>query len=248
MHQPDPAVPAVRSAGSAVEPNLRSLVGIIGFLALWNVLSNIVIPDVWYVPANAAAGLVMVSIAFRGGADPATLGLEPARARRGWRLGLAFGGAAVLVILAVGVAPWTRRFLEDDRFADIAFAGMLYQVLLRIPIGTALFEELAFRGVVLGLLAKRSSLLRAALGSSLIFGLWHIAPTLAALDTNAAGDLGESVFATVAVVAGGVAVTALAGMGFVWLRLRGGSLLTPVVVHAALNSTAYALGWSLTAG
>ena len=125
---------------------------------------------------------------------------------------------------------------------------MLYQVLLRIPIGTALFEELAFRGVLFGMLARRGSIRGAAVGSSLLFGLWHVAPTLAALDTNAAGDLGKGSFTMAAVVTGGVAATALAGMGFVWLRLRGGSLVTPVVVHAAFNCTAYGFGWFLVAG
>jgi membrane protease YdiL (CAAX protease family) len=248
MHRPHSGEPAVPTGGRDVDTNARSLLAIFGVLTVWNILSNLVLPDVWYVPANAAAGLLIVALAFRNGADAAVLGLDPARSRPGMRLGLAFGGVAVLLVLAAGTVPWTRRFLEDDRFADVAFFGMLYQVLLRIPIGTALFEELAFRGVLFGMLARRGSIRSAAVGSSLLFGLWHVAPTLAALDTNAAGDLGRSSLATVAVVTGGVVATALAGLGFVWLRLRSSSLVTPVVVHAALNCTAYAFGWFLVAG
>jgi membrane protease YdiL (CAAX protease family) len=37
-----------------------------------------------------------------------------------------------------------------------------------------------------------------------------------------------------------VAVTAVAGLGFSWLRFRADSLVAPVVVHAALNSSAFA--------
>ncbi len=44
-------------------------------------------------------------------------------------------------------------------------------------------------------------------------------------------------------VAGGVVVTFLAGLGFVWLRLRARSLLAPILAHAALNSGAYLAGW-----
>jgi uncharacterized protein len=45
------------------------------------------------------------------------------------------------------------------------------------------------------------------------------------------------------VTAAAVAATALAGLVFCWLRLRAGSLLAPVMLHAATNSVAYAAAW-----
>jgi hypothetical protein len=65
-----------------------------------------------------------------------------------------------------------------------------------------------------------------------MFGLWHITPTLATLRINApdAGPL-----ATVLVVTAGVAVTALGGGVFSLLRLRSGSLAAPFIAHIATN-------------
>jgi membrane protease YdiL (CAAX protease family) len=37
-----------------------------------------------------------------------------------------------------------------------------------------------------------------------------------------------------------VAATAGAGAGFAWLRLRSGSVVAPMLVHATLNMTAFA--------
>jgi membrane protease YdiL (CAAX protease family) len=53
--------------------------------------------------------------------------------------------------------------------------------------------------------------------------------------------------AEAAIVGGAVAFTAVAGLGFVWLRERSGSLVAPVCAHAMVNSSAYLLGW-LVAG
>jgi membrane protease YdiL (CAAX protease family) len=245
MQRSDPRRHSPQPVGHPDRVHTRSVVAVIGFLAAWNVAGNLVVPDAWYVPSNLIAGLVIGLLVFRGGGNGATLGLEPDRFAEGWRLGLKFGAGAVVLIVIAAALPQARRFLEDDRFVGVAVPGLLYQVLLRIPIGTALFEEIAFRGALFGMLNRRFTTSAAAVSSSLLFGLWHVVPTLTALDTNAAGDLGSSAVAMLAVVAGGVVVTALAGLGFVWLRLRGNSLIAPIVTHAALNCTAYAVGWSL---
>jgi membrane protease YdiL (CAAX protease family) len=77
--------------------------------------------------------------------------------------------------------------------------------------------------------------------SSLLFGLWHVLPTIEVLELN---DLySGSSLAFGGAVTGAVAVTAAAGFGFCWLRLRAGSVLAPVLAHAATNSIAFAAGW-----
>jgi membrane protease YdiL (CAAX protease family) len=43
--------------------------------------------------------------------------------------------------------------------------------------------------------------------------------------------------------AAAVAASAVAGVGFCWLRLRAGSLLAPALLHVATNSLAYAAAW-----
>ena len=51
---------------------------------------------------------------------------------------------------------------------------MAYESLARIPVGTAVFEEVAFRGVLPGLIARTTTEPAAVGLSSLLFGLWHV--------------------------------------------------------------------------
>lgn len=118
-----------------------------------------------------------------------------------------------------------------------AFEGplLLYALLVRIPLGTALFEETAFRGVLLGVWVRERGLRRGVVGSSLAFGLWHLAPTwerLAGLGVPLAS------WQVALALAGAVAATFLGGLFFAALRLRAGSLLAPVLAHALINDLA----------
>ena len=74
----------------------------------------------------------------------------------------------------------------------------------------------------------------------MVFGLWHIAPTLESVRTHpAADDLSGKPLHIAASVAGIVAATAAAGVAFGFLRVRSRSVVAPVLVHAALNATAF---------
>lgn len=103
---------------------------------------------------------------------------------------------------------------------------------VRIPFGTAVLEEVAFRGVLFAEMRDTGSLGAAVVVSSAAFGLWHIGPSLVAVRVNAPG---AGVAAHVGGVAVAVAVTALAGLALAALRQVSGGLLAPVVAHAAAN-------------
>jgi membrane protease YdiL (CAAX protease family) len=95
---------------------------------------------------------------------------------------------------------------------------------VRIPLGTVVLEEVAFRAALPALLSP--------VAAAALFGLWHIAPTAKALDVNGVGRH------RVAAVAGAVAVTAIVGL-FLWeLRVATGGLAAPALVHVAANSGA----------
>jgi membrane protease YdiL (CAAX protease family) len=47
----------------------------------------------------------------------------------------------------------------------------------------------------------------------------------------------------VLLVLGAVLVTSVAGLAFCWLRLRSGSLVAPVLAHAATNGLALTVAW-----
>jgi membrane protease YdiL (CAAX protease family) len=150
--------------------------------------------------------------------------------------------------VAAGVAiPATRRYFVDQRVIGVGAGTTAFDLLVRIPIGTAVSEELIFRGAVLGVALRHRTPMAAVALASAMFGLWHVFPTLDTLHLNPAGSLVEgSALKTAGAVVGTVAVTAAAGVGFCWLRLRANSIAAPIIAHGVLNAAAF-LGGRLVA-
>ena len=137
-------------------------------------------------------------------------------------------GAVIAVLVAI---PGTRSYFDNQQIASGSTTNHFLEPLLVIPLGTVVFEETIFRGVLLGSLLKLGSKKQAIVFSSIVFGFWHVSPAL----SNAHGGFVHSVVA----VAGTVAITAVAGVLFALLRLRSGSLVAPILAHIATNSLAY---------
>jgi uncharacterized protein len=207
----------------------------VAVLAAHNVVGNEVIPDAAYVPANLLTGAVLVAFALLAGASWSDLGLGGASASSGLRWGLAILGVVAVGIAIGALLPMTRGLFHDERVSGISGTEVVYEALLRIPVGTALFEELAFRGVLLALLLRVTSTVPAVAVSSALFGLWHILPTISGLRAN---ELAEGVIATIGAVVGAVIVTTIGGVLFCALRLHTGSLIAPVLAHTSTNSLA----------
>jgi membrane protease YdiL (CAAX protease family) len=213
------------------------VVGATVILAVHNMVGNEILPDASYVPANLATGGLLVALALLSGASPADLGLSRTDAPRGLVVGAALALLVAVALVIAAALPATRDLFEDERVAGLDRGGLAYQGLVRIPLGTALFEELAFRGVLIALLMRVATTVTAVATSSALFGLWHILPTLSALRVN---DIGGGPAARAAAVGGAVVATGIGGVILCWLRLRTGSLVAPVVVHTATNSFAIA--------
>ena len=87
--------------------------------------------------------------------------------------------------MVAAVIPATNGFLHDSR-AQISGGRLLYELGVSIVLLTAIPEELAFRGVLLGSALRLWGPWRASLITSALFGLWHIAPTLHTMSDNRA--------------------------------------------------------------
>jgi CAAX protease family protein len=223
----------------------RNVWVVVALIALSNVMTNRVLPGWGYVPWNVGMSCVLAWFAVKvDHRHPFDLGIDP----RNLGQGLLWGGAIMAVILgglvAGAVLPWTSDLFRDDRVGDVPFWGMAYQVALRIPLGTVLLEEMAFRGVLLAMLIPRTTLWRAVWWSSALFGLWHVLPAVGIERTNPLLErlLGEGLGRVVA-VAGAVALTTGAGYLFCFLRLRSGSLLAPILLHVSTNSLGFLVAW-----
>lgn len=211
----------------------RCLVAAVSTLAVANVTRSAVVPARWDFTFNLGTGAALLGIGVAAGLDRERLGAGRRHLRAGLRLGsLAFGA-----ISAVVAAGGLLGLVTDDR-ADVGAAAMLGRVLVVIPLGTVLVEEVAFRGVLHGLLREVTDRRRALAAGALVFGLWHVYPAWrgGSVDVEGLGRIGT--------VLGTFAATTAAGVVFLWLRERSGSLVAPMLAHLATNSVAFAVAWA----
>jgi len=220
---------------------------VIATLAVVNVIDNRVPHASLALGPAGAAWLLLV--ARRSGLSWRDLGLGPGT----WRRGLTWAGViigAVALVYAAGAAlPLTRDAFRDSRY-HLDLGSALITAFVLIPVGTVLFEEVAFRGVLWGMLSKSRGPLIATAVSSALFGLWHVLPALG-LDANnqAVGDaVGRGTSGQVLSVLGAVLFTAVSGVVFCELRRRSGSLLASAGLHWATNglgvfASAAVWGW-----
>ncbi len=166
---------------------------------------------VWLPVSLLTAALAL--IARTTGATPADLGLERQYQRPGVLYGAGAFGVVLLVLVAAAVIPATNGFLHESR-AQISGGRMLHELAVSILLLTAIPEEFAFRGVLLGSALRLWGPLRASLITSVLFGLWHIVPTLHTMrDNRATAGLSASLAGQVLVVLGSVAVTFAGRLG-----------------------------------
>jgi len=219
----------------------------VAVLVLFNVTRWLGLPGPlrhdWASVSLLTAALVL--IAWTAHATRADLGLRLADMPAGVRYGAGAAGIVLLVLVVAAVIPATNGFLHDSR-AQISGGRLLYELAVPILLLTAVPEEFAFRGVLLGSALRLWGPWRASLITSALFGLWHIAPTLHTMSGNAeVAGASASLAGQVLVVLGSVAVTFLAGLAFCWLRLRSGSLIAPVIAHVATNGLALTVAWAV---
>jgi membrane protease YdiL (CAAX protease family) len=215
-------------------------------LLLANLANNRLAPGAYVLTCLAAAGLLL-AVARRDGCGWSELGLGRASLRPGLRWSAVLVGVVLAGVAVAAVLPATRPAFVDARATGLSGAAVLWRTLVRIPLGTALLEEVAFRGVLYALLARRLGLRWAVVASSLLFGLWHVLPSLRLRDVNAVvgGLFGPGPLGAAAAVAAAVAGTAAAGVVLCELRRRSGSLLAPFALHWSLNGASLAAAWAL---
>ena len=213
-----------------------AIIALICFLVAYNNVLNLWPPfnGPAYVPLNVAAALVLLTIGTTTmGLDARELGLESGHLA-GTLTGIALAAVAATPLALLSRSPRAARVIADERVAKLAGRRLAFQVLVRIPLGTALLEEVAFRGILFGAMAPHGNV-AAMVTSSVAFGLWHVTPTHNLILAN---RVDASNGAVAAAICGAVLFTTLAGMALCYLRIRSGTLAAPATVHATLNSLA----------
>jgi membrane protease YdiL (CAAX protease family) len=143
-------------------------------------------------------------------------------------IGVVACGYAVTLFLPMGKAILTAVRIQLDS------GSALVAVLVLVPIGTVLVEEIAFRGVLLGLLQRHRGAVVSSLVSSALFAAWHVLPSLQPDGANPT-TVSWTALPPLAVAAIAVCFTCLAGLVLCEIRRRSGSLLASAGLHWAVN-------------
>lgn len=215
-------------------------------LVVVNLLTNLWARQHYLLISFWATG-VLIAVAWLAGLSWQSLGLDFTWGTQ--TRGLIWSAALVAIVFvgyAVAAAlPWTRKGFADARTAQIGVGRFLYEAFLRIPFGTALMEEVAFRGVLLASISGVWGLGWGVVGSSILFGFWHLLPALEFHEASTTTDrLGNNWRGKLITVSGQILGTGLAGVGFCMVRIWSDSLLPAIALHASLNALGFALSWA----
>jgi membrane protease YdiL (CAAX protease family) len=192
----------------------------------------------WLGPIAAVALLVWARLC---GLTWAELGLGRARMVPGlcWGLG-AVGVVSAVYVLGV-LLPLTRPTFQDTRY-HLSVGDALFTALVVIPLGTVVLEEIGFRSVLWGALARHCTPRQVLVTTSVLFGFWHVLPSLRLGSTNPGVSAALGAGGTVLVVAATVVFTAIGGLVFGELRRRSDSVLASVGAHWATNALGVLFG------
>lgn len=205
----------------------------IGMIAGYNVVQNTFLIERGYVTGNVVVGAALIGLGRRSGSSLEQMGLIPRLTSDGRRF-MAAAATTAIITIAAGVAhPKTRTFFRDERARGESWQDVRHNTLIRFPLGTAMFEEVVFRGVLPPLLARSEK--AGDLLSSALFGLWHVIPTARVLGGSPLGGSANPV----RTVAAGSAAAGVGGFLLACARRKSDSTILPWMLHSLLNITIY---------
>jgi uncharacterized protein len=222
-----------------------AIVAVLSLLAAATVLVNLVLPGWAYPLCGLVVAAALLGLARWTGLRARSIGLDIRQLRRPAVFGLVGLGAIGLVFGVAVAIPALRGLFGDGRLDTLGVGTLLWVTLIRIPLGTVLLEEIAFRGVLPALFGAGDRWRwRPVLVAAALFGLWHAFPSMALVQND-----------TVATAFGGVPIVvvsvltmlaaAVAGVVLHWWRHTGRGLLAPMLVHLATNSGGVLVAWWL---
>ncbi|HEX5695057.1 MAG TPA: CPBP family intramembrane glutamic endopeptidase [Acidimicrobiia bacterium] len=207
-------------------------------LGAHNLVQNTVLNERGYVTGNLVVSGLLVGVGRASGLGWEEMGLHPGDVRRGLRIGgWASAAMGTVALLALG-HPRARALLRDERATGATARAVWRRALLRFPVGTALFEEVAFRGVVPALFRQTHHPVAAEALAGAVFAAWHVIPTGRALAGNPLRlELPRA--RRILVIGGGSVVAGTATIPLGWARRVTGGLLAPWLIHSSFNSLSY---------
>jgi membrane protease YdiL (CAAX protease family) len=223
-----------------VQPGLPwwPLAVVIVALVLVNIVNNRLAPQSHYFLWAVAGSVLFLAIGLLDGNSWTDMGLGFSYLLPGLIWAAVSIGLVTAVYVIGSLFKKTRRAFHDERIRELSAGRLAFQALIEVPFGTVLFEEIAFRAVLFSMLARRFGVVTAIVVSAILFGIWHVLPSVGTHEQNPA--LGS-------VVGGGRRGNVLAILASVLtlMRVVSGSVIAPMGLHWATNGLGYAFSWVL---
>jgi len=104
-----------------------------------------------------------------------TMGITSANAGRSALVGAALGAVVILPVVLYFIFPLgLKDGIGNEHAEEQTWGGFLVWAFVNQPVGTAFFEEVLFRGVLLAKMTVAWGQRQALVASSLTFALWHL--------------------------------------------------------------------------
>lgn len=220
--------------------DLMIQLGFILAILAYGVILSRVVSERFHFAANIFAASASIFAALMLGLTFSDIGLSLKHIWPGLLVAV-FASLAIFVgVILISRIPFAGKYFKSSHSALRSSPSRLaYETAVRIPLSTALTEEILFRGVLLGVLLTYHSTIEAVVISSIVFGLWHISPALNSTNKGYYLDIRQgAILSRIFHVAADVLATSIAGLFFAWLRILSGSILAPWLVHWTINSSA----------
>jgi len=217
----------------ARDPGLRSALLLSVLLLLYGNLTSLLEPDRredFLLYSNLGLLSLLLLWCQWAGFSLSDLGLAAAQVKVSALWGVVLGLVLALPLVAfIALAPFlTGEPVRAGEINDLSGSEMAIRLALRVPVGTALFEEAAFRGVLYAVWLRATDLRRTVLCTSVVFALWHTVITFKSVS-------GAEVVDWAPLVALGYLGSLLGlfvgGAAFALLRWRTGGVAGPFFFH-----------------
>jgi hypothetical protein len=147
--------------------------------------------------------------------------------------GLGLSAMVVLpFVILLCLLPALGFDVKTPRLEAVARDIFWWRIFVRIPIGTAFFEEMLFRGIFYGYLMKKMSQRKTILITSLFFAFWHIIPAYEVVSQHLQiTSIGMFLGLWSVLMLGSF----VGGILFAWIRYRTKNIAGCIIAHALIN-------------
>ena len=225
-----------------IATHLAQEISLIVLILLYGTVLARLVPRRFHIILNLGIAFTAILLGLGFGLTPREMGISIYTIAYG--IVIAAGASVVIAVgtMLIALIPFLRKFFLGDNLSKASGKLIAFEAAIRIPFSTALIEEVLFRGVLLGLLLTNYPTMLALLYSAIVFGLWHIFPTIATLEQNdvTAAAIQRKKRRKYAGIIGTVTITTVAGMIFGYLRILANSIIAPWLVHWTINASGVA--------